>query len=187
MATRRIQIMLTDKQRALVEENIGLAYYCAHQMKMIPLDLEERISAALLGLTKAAASYDPQAGARFATYAVRVIQNEIGMSLRKERKHLNVVSLSTPIEDVNHWGGVLEDLVPDKTDHIGEWESFLDAEILLEKLDGFFRGNKEKLYRELRANPGRKQDFYANRMGTSQSYVSRMMRSMREDVRRELL
>ena len=74
-------------------------------MKMIPLDLEERISAALLGLTKAAAGFDPQAGARFATYAVRVIQNEIRISLRKERKHLNVVSLSTPIEDVNHWGG----------------------------------------------------------------------------------
>ena len=97
--------MLTDEQKKLVEENMGLAYYCAHQMKIVPLDLEERISAAMFGLTKAAASYDPQAGARFATYAVRVIQNEIRMSLKKERKHLNVVSLSTPIEDVNHWGG----------------------------------------------------------------------------------
>lgn len=119
--------MLNDTQRKLAEENIRLAYWYAHQMKSIPLELEERISLAALGLVKAVEKYDPARGANFAAYARKVMHDEILLSFRKEKKHADVISLNLPIGNDDHRGGALENLVPDKRDHMEELESYLDA------------------------------------------------------------
>ena len=181
------RIMLTDEQRTLAEDNIRLAYWCAHQMKSVPLELEERISAALFGLVKAAGHYDPEKGILFSTYAVRIMQNEILTKIRSEEKHAGVISLNAPTGNDNHRGGALEDVVPDKRNPVTETEELLDAGSMLERMDDLFQGRKKELYLELRKNPGQNQEFYAGRMGLSQSYVSRLMKSMGRDVRRELI
>ena len=105
MATRRKWIMLTDEQRKLAEDNIRLAYWYAHQAKWTSLELEERISAALFGLVKAAGSYKTEEGILFSAYAVRIMQNEILLKIRNEKKHAGVISLNAPIGNDNHRGG----------------------------------------------------------------------------------
>ena len=79
----------------------------------------------------------------------------------------------------------MEDVTADKRNPVTETEELLDAGSMLEKMDDLFQGRKMELYLELRKNPGRSQKFYAGRMGLSQSYVSRLIKSMREDARRK--
>lgn len=176
--------MLTEKQKELVEANMGLAYYCAHQMKNIPIELEDRISLALFGLVKAAGHYRPETGTKFSTYAIQAMQNEIKMQLRRDSKHFGVISLSYPIGDENHREGTLEDMVPDKRDYSSEQDSFIDAGIVFVKLNSLFSGRKQELYMEILRNPGMDQKFYGKRLGMSQSYISRLMKQMREDASR---
>lgn len=185
MATRRKRITLTDEQRTLVEDNIRLAYWYAHQMKWIPLELEERISVALLGLTKAAERYDPERGTSFATYARKVMCYEILTGFRKENKHANVISLNLPVGDDDHWGA-LEDLVPDKKNCFEESETVLDATATLGRMESQLQGKKKQVFLELLKHPGETQEFYADRAGVSQSQVSRYLRDIRNIVEEDL-
>ena len=186
MATRRKWIMLTDEQRKLAEDNIRLAYWYAHQMKWTSLELEERISMALLGLVKAAEKYDPARGTSFATFARKAMHDEILMGFRKENKHANVISLNLPVGDDNH-RGALEDVIPDNNNYIAEMESHLDAETVLGKLNNLYSGMKGKLYQEIVRNPGRPKRVYAEKLGYTPRYIQKVVHSMRKDARRELI
>lgn len=53
--------MLDERQRRLVEDNMGLAWYTA-RMSSVPMELEEKISLCYLGLVLAAGSFDPDGG-----------------------------------------------------------------------------------------------------------------------------
>ncbi len=70
--------------RELIENNIALAYYAAYKLSYArALEFNERVSTAMQGLVKAANRFDPDNGARFHTYALNVIQNELNMELRR--------------------------------------------------------------------------------------------------------
>lgn len=53
-------------------------------------------------------------------------------------------------------------------------------------MDRTLFGMEQKLFRELIRNPGRTQSDYAERLGCSQSYVSRCLGEIRRKLRREL-
>jgi RNA polymerase sigma factor (sigma-70 family) len=72
---------LTEKQRALVEDNVRLAYSLAIKMDDVRLDEDDRKQAGLLGLVLAAQKYDEAAGVAFSTYSRRWI---VGFILRAE-------------------------------------------------------------------------------------------------------
>ena len=61
-------------------------------------DQEDLISIGTIGLIKAISSFDPNKGARLATYAARCIENEILMHFRSLKKQQGEVSLSDSIE-----------------------------------------------------------------------------------------
>ena len=75
---------LTESQRALVEENLGLISYA---MKKLPIYLfespEDAFQIGTIGLMKAARSYDPSRNILFSTYAMPCIMNELRMELRR--------------------------------------------------------------------------------------------------------
>src|SRR5579859_943 len=71
---------LTAEQRALVEDNMGLAFYASRSFrKHFPPYSDDVLGAAFLSLVRAAQNYDPALGS-FATYACRYIN----VSLNKE-------------------------------------------------------------------------------------------------------
>ena len=82
----KYQNPLTDAQRKLVEENLGLV---AFALKKIPVGYfdsrEDAYQIGSIGLMKAARSYDPEKRVLFATYAMPCILNELRMALR----HIN--------------------------------------------------------------------------------------------------
>jgi RNA polymerase sporulation-specific sigma factor len=61
-------------------------------------DQEDLISIGTIGLIKGISSYDPEKGARLATYAARCIENEILMHFRSQKKLQGEVSLSDTLE-----------------------------------------------------------------------------------------
>ncbi len=175
---------MTEVQKKLAEENIRLAYYVASR-SMVPMENEEKVSLALLGLAKAAERYDPECKVKFATFATVVMRNEILMGYRKERKHLGLIHFGDLVGPDD--GGIcLEDMLPDKKQFTRELEGLLDCRAAIENMDRALFGMEQKLFRELIRDPGRAQSDYAEKLGCSQSHVSRCLRKIRGKIRREL-
>ena len=98
----------------LVLDNQKLAYYFAKKFRN-QSDFDDIAQTAMIGLIKAAKTFDENKKRKFSTYASRCIQNEINMYFRKEKKHqrLNCVSLDELIYDDNGSLLVIGDTVAD--------------------------------------------------------------------------
>lgn len=70
----------------MIERNIRIAIHTAHRFTNTGIEIDDLVSIGTLGLIKAVDSFDPGKGFRFSTYAVRCIENEILMELRREKK-----------------------------------------------------------------------------------------------------
>jgi RNA polymerase sigma factor (sigma-70 family) len=94
------QTKLTENQKSLITQNLGLAYWIANkwEYKQDILDKEELISEALYGLTKAAIRFDAKKG-KFSTYAKISIDSDIIDALRA-RKRKNLVTNTVELTDV---------------------------------------------------------------------------------------
>lgn len=68
---------LTDEQQKTVEDNLGLAYAIARDMKECKLDHSDRRQAGVVGLMKAVQNFNPDLGIQLSTYARNWIINEI--------------------------------------------------------------------------------------------------------------
>ena len=78
----------------LVSHNLRLV---AHIVKKYTnsLEADDLLSVGTIGLIKAVDSFDYSKNVQFSTYAARCINNEILMLIRSNKKHKNVVSLSS--------------------------------------------------------------------------------------------
>lgn len=86
----------------LAEENIQLAYKLAWEYFnkfKTSIELEELQAISLLGLTKAAKSYNSDKNIKFSTFAYTVIKNEIIYYIKQNIKHINNISLSQELTD----------------------------------------------------------------------------------------
>ena len=81
----------------LIERNLRLVAYVAKKYLKENKETDDLISIGTIGLIKAVNTFDTEKNIRFATYAVRCIENEILMVLRSEKKLVNEVSLEEPI------------------------------------------------------------------------------------------
>ena len=170
---------MTEIQKKLVEDNINLAYHCAHAFDNTPIEFEERVAISFLGLVKAARIYDPEKGTTFATLAMRVMRNDILMELRYVRKYYGTLSLDYPYED-NH-GRTLSDNVVDKVPHITNVENMLDFETFLANYEKRIKGKRKELLNILIDEPGMTQHYYSERIGLSQPVISRYMIEIRKE------
>lgn len=77
-----------DREK-LFEQNRRLVYYLLHKyglFSLAPRRLhDDLVSEAMVGLWEACCTYQPDRGVRFATYAAKVVLNEVRMFLRSER------------------------------------------------------------------------------------------------------
>ena len=171
--------MLTNTQKKLVEDNLMLAYHCAHKFMNIPIPLDERIELTFLGLVKAAHEYNPKRGNKFATFAMIVMQNEILYELRQSKKCQPTISLDCRFgEDDNM---EIHDIISDKKSLIDDIETIIDFKTFIEKSNKIFTGTHKQLFQYMLAEPGMPQRYYAIKLGISQPRVSRMMKKMREE------
>ena len=70
----------------LIERNLRLVAHIVKKYYTQMADQEDLISIGTIGLIKGITSFNPDKGARLATYAARCIENEILMYFRSQRK-----------------------------------------------------------------------------------------------------
>ena len=174
----------------LVKHNMRLV---AHIVKKYTgaAETDDLISVGSIGLIKAINTYRSDKNIKLATYASRCIENEILMYLRKNVNQKGEVSLDEPLN--TDWDGnelLLSDILGTDSDEVSRpIEEDLDRTLLSDaigKLDarereiivlrfGLF-GAKEQTQKEV-----------ADRLGISQSYISRLEKRIILRLKREIL
>ncbi len=93
------KLKLNDKEarEELILHNMRLVAHVTKKYAVNEDETEELISIGTIGLIKAVSSFKPDYGNRFATYAIRCIENEILMHFRSKKKSRADVSLFEPI------------------------------------------------------------------------------------------
>jgi RNA polymerase sporulation-specific sigma factor len=86
-----------EVRNTLVEHNLRLVAHIIKKFEGTGEDIDDLISIGTIGLIKAINTFDPDKGAKLATYAARCIENEILMHLRSLKKIRGEVSLYDPI------------------------------------------------------------------------------------------
>lgn len=87
-----------DARNVLIERNLRLVAHIIKKYYSNSKDQEDLISIGTIGLIKAISTFNPNKGARLATYAARCIENEILMYFRSLKKSSADISISEPVD-----------------------------------------------------------------------------------------
>ncbi len=155
------------------------------------VNLEDLISIGTIGLIKAIGTYRREKNIKLATYASRCIENEILMHIRKISGQKAEVSLDEPINmdgDGNEMR--LSDILGTDEDVVtGALEEDVDKMLLRQALRELPDREREIVLMRYGLE-GRKeltQKEVAQKMGISQSYISRLEKRIMLKLRREIL
>lgn len=178
-------------RRTLIEHNLRLVVFLARKFESSGVGTEDLISIGTIGLIKAVSTYRSDRKVKLATYASRCIENEILMYLRKNNGSRVEVSFDEPLS--TDWDGkelLLSDVLGTDSDVVMRpIEADVDRQMLADavaKLNPRERdiitmrfglgGSKELTQKEV-----------ADRLGISQSYISRLEKRIILRLRREML
>lgn len=103
---KRNQELLENHQYdELIKENINLIHNTIKKnyphVKQDSYEYEDMFSDGLYGMYKAAINFKIDRGCEFSTFANKCILNQINMSYRYSKKHKNLISLYTSIQNLN--------------------------------------------------------------------------------------
>ena len=175
----------------LVEHNLRLVVYIARRFENTGILLEDLISIGTIGLMKAISTYRLDRKIKLATYASRCIENEILMHIRKTAREKTEVSLDEPINmdgDGNELllGDILgteEDLV------LKPLEEDVDLGVLRQSLRELPLRERELINMRYGLEGQREvtQKEAAQKMGISQSYISRLEKRIMQRLKKEFI
>ena len=173
----------------LIERNLRLVVYIARKFENTGVGIEDLVSIGTIGLIKAVNTFDPQKKIKLATYASRCIENEILMYLRRNNKIRTEVSFDEPLNI--DWDGnelLLSDVLGTEIDIISRpLEEEVDRQLLHLAMGRL--SDREKLIMELRFGldngEEKTQKEVADRLGISQSYISRLEKRIIRRLRKE--
>lgn len=166
-----------NARNVLIERNLRLVSHIMKKYYAQTADQEDLISIGTIGLIKGIATFDPDKGARLATYAARCVENEILMHFRSQRKSAQDVSLSDYIETGTDGAPLqLQDVVAEDCD-LMEMVANQEAVRQLRSAMGQVLTEQEQQVIQLRyglngQRPKRQREV-ADITGISRSYVSR--------------
>lgn len=180
-----------NAKQLLIERNLRLVVFIARRFENTGVNLEDLISIGTIGLIKAIDTYRRDKNIKLATYASRCIENEILMHIRKISHQKTEVSLDEPI-NMDYDGNelLLADILGTDEDMIlRPLEDDVDLHLLRQAV-------KELPDRErtivlmrfgLEGHQELTQKEVAQKMGISQSYISRLEKRIMLRLRKELL
>lgn len=180
----------TAKQ-TLVEHNLRLVVYIARRFDGDRTNLEDLISIGTIGLMKAIGTYRADRNIKLATYASRCIENEILMHLRKIANQKAEVSLDEPI-NLDGEGNelLLSDILGTAEDDIQRpLEADAEVMVLRQALTELPQREQEIVSMRFGLDGGKEltQKEVAQKMGISQSYISRLEKRILGKLRKEFL
>ena len=174
----------------LIVHNLRLVVYIARKFEPPSAGTEDLISIGTIGLIKAVNTFSPEKNIKLATYASRCIENEILMFLRKSSQLKNEVSIDEPLN--TDWDGnelLLCDILGSDPSEINDnLENELERNLVLREVSKLNR--RECKIMELRFGLNGKKEHtqkqVADRLGISQSYISRLEKKIISHLRDEL-
>lgn len=179
-----------DARSRLIEHNLRLVVYIAKKFETSSVGIEDLISIGTIGLIKAVNTYRADKNIKLATYASRCIENEILMFMRKSSSQRLDVSIDEPLN--TDWDGnelLLSDILGSDEDSVSrdmekrEEERTVRAAVdtlderdrLIISLRYGLDGHKEETQKEV-----------ADRLGISQSYISRLEKKIISRLKEEI-
>ena len=180
-------------RNTLVEHNLRLVVYIAKKFDNTGVGVEDLISIGTIGLMKAINTFNPSKNIKLATYASRCIENEILMYLRRNNKTRMEVSIDEPLNV--DWDGnelLLSDILGTSEDIIyKDIEREADRKLLRKALETL--SEREQTIICLRFGLGSAageemtQKEVADKLGISQSYISRLEKKIMKRLKKEIL
>ena len=180
-----------DIRRILIEHNLRLVVYIARKFENTGIGLEDLISIGTIGLIKAVNTFRADKKTKLATYASRCIENEILMHLRKSSNQRTEISIDEPLN--TDWDGnelLLSDVLGTEPDHImRQIEEDVDRRLILEAVLRLPDREKEIISMRfgLMGREEMTQKDVADRLGISQSYISRLEKRTIARLKKEML
>ena len=180
-----------EAKQKLIECNLRLVVFIARRFENTGVSLEDLISIGTIGLIKAIGTYRRDRNIKLATYASRCIENEILMHIRKISGQKAEISLDEPI-NMDYDGNELY-----LSDVLGTEEDIIcrpmenEAEMrVLRKAVGKLPVREKEIV-EMRFGLGGRQEMtqkeVAQKLGISQSYISRLEKRIMNRLRQEFL
>ena len=162
----------------LILHNMRLVAHVTKKYAVSEDEMEELISIGTIGLIKAVSSFKADYGNRFATFAIRCIENEILMHFRSQKKLQGEVSLSDTLDSDGEGNALsLMDVISVDDDMLENLDA-RDSCIQVRKLVQECLEEREKMIITMRYGldnkPPRTQREIAAESGISRSYVSRI-------------
>lgn len=179
-----------ENKELLVIHNLRLVVYIAKKFECPSATTEDLVSIGTIGLMKAVNTFDYSKNIKLATYASRCIENEILMYLRKASNSKIELSFDDPLS--TDWDGnelTLRDVLGTDANEISEDIEYQDEQRLLRKIVSSLPEKEKNIMTQrfgLNNNKVLTQKQLADKLGISQSYISRLEKRILTKIRKEL-
>ena len=180
-----------EAKHILIERNLRLVAHIVRKYQNLGEEMEDLISIGTIGLIKAISTYRLDKKIKLATYASRCIENEILMYIRKTANQKTEVSLDEPINmDCDGNELLLSDILGTDEDMIMRpLEDDVDICVLRQALRDLPDREREIVLMRFGLEGRREltQKEVAQKMGISQSYISRLEKRIMLRLKKEFL
>lgn len=179
-----------DARSILIERNLRLVVYISKKFENAGVNVEDLISIGTIGLIKAVNTFKPEKNIKLATYASRCIENEILMYLRRNTKIKSEVSLDEPLNV--DWDGnelLLSDILGTENDTAyHRLEDEVNRTLLYGAMNKLEPREKELMEMRFGLRSGKEmtQKEVADKLGISQSYISRLEKRIISRLQKEI-
>lgn len=174
----------------LITHNLRLVVYIAKKFENAGINVEDLISIGTIGLIKAVNTFKVDKNIKLATYASRCIENEILMYLRRSTKRKSEVSLDEPLNV--DWDGnelLLSDILGTENDIVSQHlEEEVNRSLLYSAMEKLTPRERELMEMRFGLKNGKEmtQKEVADKLGISQSYISRLEKRIITRLQREM-
>lgn len=190
---KQLELLESGDARAkgeLVEHNLRLVVYIAKKFEGTGADGDDLVSVGTIGLIKAIDSFRADKNIKLATYASRCIENEILMYLRRLSRAKQEVSFDEPLNC--DWEGnelLLSDVMGTDADAVySRVEGGVERELLKNSLSRL--SHREQVIMRMRfgldGGEEMTQKDVADKLGISQSYISRLEKKIIAKLKKDI-
>lgn len=188
----KLKVGDTQAKEKLILHNMRLVAHVAKKYQNEEDELEDLISIGTIGLLKAVSTFDYNFGNRFATYAIRCIENELLMHFRKNKRRKMEVSLFEPIGTDKEGKQIhlMEVLLVDEIDVAQQMEIRRDIDLIRKNMEAVLTPRETMIIKKRYGLCGEQemtQREIAHSMGISRSYVSRIEKKALDKLKSMLL
>lgn len=176
-----------DAKNKLIEHNLRLVVFLSKKYENTGIDLEDLVSIGTIGLIKGIQTFQSGKNIKLATYASRCIDNEILMHLRKNKKIKTEVSIDSSLSFDGEGNELhLEDVLGTDVDIVTKKiEEENDRKVMLEEVMKLKPRDRDIIVLRygLLGNDELTQKEVAEKLGISQSYISRIEKKVIKRLR----